>query len=265
MWLHYMDVHYPFKPPSEAFEDLPYEPLSKRRTVQLNGKMQERPEEITEEDVSDLLKLYDAEIRYTDRQIGRIIDALDERGILSETLVVVTADHGEAFGEHGRFGHHPYPYEELIRVPLVIAGPGVSSTTVDEQVSLLDLAPTILEQAGAATPSEMEGESFAPALAGESIDDRTAMTISDGGSVYGCRTSEWKYIVRWDGDDEYLFDLTSDPNEAKNVRTDHPEVVDEFSTVIADYRERIETDDGADINHSAEVKQRLKDLGYMNE
>lgn len=264
-WLHYMDVHYPFDPPEEGYEDLPYGPLSKRRRVALNGKMQERPEELTEGEITDLLKLYDAEIRYTDRQIGRVIDALEAQGILENTLIVVTADHGEAFGEHGRFGHHPYPYEELIRVPLVIAGPGVVSTIVDDQVSLLDLAPTILDLACAEIPPEMGGESFSPALSGETLDGRTAMTISDGGSIYGCRTSEWKYITRPSGDEEYLFNLMADPDETNNVYENHPGVAERFSAIITDYRERIDTHQEADIDHSVEVQQRLEDLGYLNE
>ncbi|MFB6201881.1 MAG: sulfatase [Halorhabdus sp.] len=264
-WLHYMDVHYPFDPPSEAYEDLPYDQLSKRRRVTLNGKMQERPGEMTEEDIEDLLKLYDAEIRFTDRHIGRVIDALADHDVLDDTLVVVTADHGEAFSEHGRFGHHPYHYEELVRVPLIIAGPSVESTTVDQQVSLLDLAPTVLDVVGADIPDTMEGNSFAPALRDEQFEERTAMMISDNGKLYGCRTTEWKYITRWNDNESYLYDLQTDPDEETDVKANHPDIVDRFEGVISDYRERVETDDNAEIDHSPEVQQRLEDLGYVDE
>lgn len=266
LWLHYMDVHYPFHPPETAMEELSFTPLSKRRIVDLNGRMQERPEELTEEDVEDLLKLYDAEIRYTDRQIGRVLDTLEKQGILDDTIVVITADHGEAFGEHDRFGHHPYPYDELVRVPLAIAGPGVESTTVDQQVSLIDLPPTVLDLVGAETPDAMEGRSFAPALSGERIDDRTAMTISDNGDVFGCRTTEWKYITRVNDEESLLFDLGADPAESQNVAEDSPDVVDRFDSVVDEYLASIDrADASADVEYSPETQQRLADLGYVDE
>ncbi|MBX0285482.1 sulfatase-like hydrolase/transferase [Halomicroarcula sp. F28] len=264
-WLHYMDVHYPFDPPEEIYADLPHSQISKKRRITLNAKMQERPDEMTDADVRDLLKLYDAEIRYTDSQIGRVVDTLEEQGVLDDTIVIVTADHGEAFGEHGSFGHHPYPYDELIRVPLFVSGPGVESTTVDQQVSLLDLAPTVLDLVGVETPTQMEGASFAPVLAGGTIDDRVAMTISDNATLYGCRTNDWKYITRWDGQESSLYDLQADPDEEIDVQDNHPEVANRFFEIISAYTERVDTDNEATIDHSPEVKQRLEDLGYVEE
>jgi len=266
MWLHYMDVHYPFNPPKTAIEELSFTPLSKRRVVNLNGKMQENPEELTEEDIEDLLKLYDAEIRYTDSQIGRVLDTLEESGILENTIVIITADHGEAFGEHDRFGHHPYPYDELIKVPLIIAGPGVESTTVNKQVSLLDLSPTVLDLVGAETPDSMEGQSFAPVLSGDDLDDRTAMTISDNGTVFGCRTAEWKYITRTDAEESLLFDLTSDPTESNNLIKNDRDVMEQFEATIADYQAGIaQSDATANVEYSPEARQRLANLGYVDE
>lgn len=261
-WLHYMDVHYPFQPPSDAMAELSGPSLSNRRIVNLNGKMHERPGEMTDEDIKDLIALYDAEIRYTDHQIGRVLDTLEEHGRLDNTIVVITADHGEAFGEHGRFGHHPYPYEELVRVPLIIAGPGIDSTTVDQQVSLVDLAPTILDLLDVTVPDAMEGRSFAPVLRGNSIDDRTAMTISDKGTMYGCRTEEWKYITRIDEEEKHLFNLEDNPSETDEIHADHPDVTDRFESIISAYRERIDANEKADVDYDPEVEQRLADLGY---
>jgi len=264
-WLHYMDVHYPFQPPTDILDEISSPNLSKRRIVNLNGKMQERPEKMTEKDLEDLQTLYDAEIRYTDRQIGRVIDALEENNILDSTFVIVTADHGEAFGEHGRFGHHPYPYEELLRVPLIIAGPSIEPTTSSQQVSLLDLAPTILDLVGLEPSEKMEGESFTPAVFDEKIDDRTAMSISDNGEVFGCRTTEWKYITRWNDDEAYLYDLSSDPVESRNLYGEYPEIVNHFESLIEEYRNGIDTASETNIDHSSEVQQRLADLGYVDE
>lgn len=261
-WLHYMDAHYPFQPPSDVVAELTGSPLSTRRVVNLNGKMHERPSEMTDEDIEDLIALYDAEIRYTDSQIGRVLDTLEECDILDDTIVVITADHGEAFGEHDKFGHHPYPHEELVRVPLVIAGPGIDATTVDQQVSLIDLAPTLLDLLGVTVPDTMEGRSFSPVLHGNPIDDRTSMTISDGGTVYGIRTDRWKYITRVDETETYLYDLGTDPAETDEIHVDHPEVTDRFESIISTYRKRIDTGEQATVDYDPEIEQRLADLGY---
>jgi arylsulfatase A-like enzyme len=108
----------------------------------------------------------------------------------------------------------------------------------------------------------MEGRSFAPALRGNSIDDRTAMTISDNGTMYGCRTEEWKYITRIDEEEKHLFDLEDNPAETEEIHADHPEVTDRFESIISAYRERIDTNEQADVDYDPEVEQRLADLGY---
>jgi len=81
LWVHYMDVHYPFQPPEEYMEMMGVTPLSKRRVADLNGRMQEDPDSLDENDRSDLLNLYDAEIRYTDDHLSSLISSLEELGL----------------------------------------------------------------------------------------------------------------------------------------------------------------------------------------
>jgi arylsulfatase A-like enzyme len=240
MWLHYMDVHYPFTPDEESLSALGIDPLSKRRVANLNARMQERPEELTEADVSDLLKLYDGEIRYTDAQIRNVVDALKRDGIYEDTVVIVTADHGEAFGEHGRFGHHPDLYDELLRVPLILNGPGISPGTVDQQVSLIDVGPTIYDLVGTETPSVVQGESFYPLLDGESQEESIALITAARDDRMACRTSEWKFFWRVDEDEFELYDLTDDPAEQTDLSDERPEVVERFVDRLNAYRERVE-------------------------
>jgi len=265
MWLHYMDVHYPFQPPEQFLEELGIDPPPKHRVAELNGKMQEEPDELTEEDVDDLLKLYEGEIRFTDHYIGKILDELEERGILDETIVIVTADHGEAFGEHGRFGHHPYLYDELLRVPLIIHAPGYEPRTIDQQVSLLDLGPTLYDLLGVETPDAVQGRSFEPLLRGEEMEEEVAIATGKGGETLACRTSEWKCFWKVEEDEIELYNLQSDPDELEDVSTDYPDVVAEFREVMQSYLDEAEeTDiDLPDIEESAEVEQRLRDLGYV--
>ncbi|MUW13427.1 sulfatase-like hydrolase/transferase [Halorubrum sp. CBA1125] len=266
MWLHYMDVHYPFDPPKWVFDELPFDRPSNRRIVTLNGMMQERPEELDEQDVRDLKRLYFAEARFVDRQIGRMIDAIADMGELEDTIIAVTADHGEAFGEHDRFGHHVYPYDELIRVPLVIGGGPIDSQTVDEQVQLLDLAPTLLDLVSIDVPKEMEGRSIAPLLRGEDSFELShpAMFISESGKTFGVRTEQWKFIRRSTTNEKLLFDLESDPNEEVNVASANGDVIENLENIILEYEESVDAG-VADIEWSDETKERLQNLGYLQE
>ncbi|OYR68908.1 hypothetical protein DJ79_04615 [Halorubrum ezzemoulense] len=266
MWLHYMDVHYPFTPDRDSLLELGMEPFSKSRIAELNARMQENPEELSESEVVDLLALYDGEIRYTDAQIRRVVEVLEANGLLEDTIVILTADHGEAFGEHGQFGHHPELYDELLKVPLLVYGPDVSPRRVSQQVSLIDLGPTIYDLVGIDTPSKVQGTSFAPLLAGEQIDEPVAVITAARDDRLACRSSEWKYFWRVDEDTTELYDLTSDPNETTDVSEQHPDVADSFREILEAHLERVEETktDSPEVTESTEAKQRLKDLGYVD-
>lgn len=264
IWLHYMDVHYPFMPADEHLEAVGGEPLSNRRVADLNGKMQEDPEALSSDDVADLEMLYDGEIHFTDHHIGRVLDSLDERGALDDTLVIVTADHGEGFGEHGQFGHHPDLYDELLRVPLMVDGPNIPDTTVDEQVSLVDIPSTIYESLSVDRPDNDQGRPLQSLLTGEEDEERVALVTSRGGDHLACRTLDWKCFWRVDVDTIELYDLQEDPEETVDVSADHPAVVDRFETLMREHLDDSETTDVKvpDVEEDEAVKQRLRDLGY---
>lgn len=264
MWLHYMDVHYPFQPPERFLRELGIEPLPKRRVAELNGMMQENPEDLSEQDVEDLIELYDGEMRFTDHYIGKVVDELRERDVLDETIVVITADHGEAFGEHGRFGHHPYLYDELLRVPLIVRVPGLEPRTVDQQVSLIDLGPTLYELLDVEIPDEVQGTSFAPLLRGEEMEEKMAIATGKGGETLACRTSEWKCFWLVEEERVELYNLNEDPDELTDVSVDNPEVVAEFKERMRAYLDEADTTDIAlpEVETSDQVEQRLRDLGY---
>lgn len=267
MWLHYMDVHYPFLPPEEHLEALDIEPPSRRRKAKLNGWMHERPEQLEPADRSDLLNLYFGEARYADHEIGRFVDELSAMGALEDTLVVLTADHGEAFGEHGRYGHHPMLYDELLRVPLILSGPGVESgLTVNSQVSLIDIGPTLYDLTGITPPDEVQGRTFAPVLRSEQSEwqERPAIVTAGGGDMLACRTREWKCFWRVDDGVVELYDLTADPQETTDVSGEHPEVVERLRGGLESYLSAAEQTDvelpSVDIDDK--TRQRLRDLGY---
>lgn len=265
MWLHYMDVHYPFIPPSRFLES-EGNSFSDGRVATLNRLMQEAPEELDDEDISDLLALYRGEIRFTNHHIGRILDRLKELGAFDETAIVVTADHGEAFGEHGRFGHHPCPYDELVRVPLFIRVPGGKDQTVDDQVSLVDLPRTVCTLLDIEPPKRMQGRSLVPALNGTTLSEELALSTGGHGDFLSCRSTNWKCLWRVPEDSVELYDLRGDPEEVDDVSESNPEVVSRFRERMEAYLSTAESNDVSlpDVDDSADVEQRLRDLGYVD-
>ena len=265
MWLHYMDVHYPFTPPDRFLEELGIDPPTTRRKADLNGRMQEEPESLTPEDRADLLDLYDGEIRYMDHNLDRLLGKLEERGAREDTAVVVTADHGEAFGEHDRYGHHPYNYDELVHVPLVFDVPGRDGREIDQQVSLIDVPPTLYDLTGIEPPEAVQGHSLDPLMAGEDREERVVICTSSGGDMLATRTPEWKCL--WDraADDVELYNLSEDPGESRDVSADNPETVERFTGRLEEHLdEALATDtELPDVEESEDVKQRLEDLGYV--
>jgi len=165
-----------------------------------------------------------------DENVGRLLRALDELGLTTNTVVIFTSDNGYYLGEHG-LGDKRSLYEESIRVPLLVRWPGrfPKGATVDELALNLDLAPTLLELAGVRVPSEMQGRSWVPLLTGQRAPWRSAFLMQYffergfGGTptVVGVRTATAK-LIRYPGHEEWteLFDLVNDPYETNNLARD---------------------------------------------
>jgi arylsulfatase A-like enzyme len=242
------------------------DPLSTRRTADLNGRMQEDPESLTEADRADLLDLYDGEIRYVDHNLDRLLSELESKGVREDTAVVVTADHGEAFGEHGRYGHHPYSYDELVHVPLVFDVPGRDGRKIDQQVELIDVPPTLYDLCGVETPESVQGRSLVPLMDGRKRDESVAICTSRGGDMLATRTPEWKLFWDRQNDTVELYDLATDPRETEDMSDDHPKVVEEFVALLEDHIAEARATDTElpEVEQSEDVKQRLEDLGYVD-
>jgi arylsulfatase A-like enzyme len=266
MWLHYMDVHYPFTPPDEFVEAIGGDPPSTRKAADLNGRMQENPDTLSGAERQQLLDLYDGEIRHMDHHIGRFLDHLATLGVRENTTVVLTADHGEAFGEHDRYGHHEFMYDELLHVPLVFDVPGRDGTTVERQVSLVDIGPTFYDLVGIETPDSVQGESLRPHLDGEATEDRTVIGTSSQGDRLAIRTPEWKCLWHVAEEETELYDIQADPGENQNVSGAYPDICSELREMMEEYvREAESTDtDLPEVEQSEEVKERLEDLGYVD-
>ncbi|MFB6178665.1 MAG: sulfatase [Halorientalis sp.] len=263
LWVHYMDVHHPYVPPAEYQRYFRDDPISESRAIKLRRKMLQEPDEITDTEYQDIIDLYDAEIRFADAEIGRLVETVRDAWN-SDPLVAVTADHGEEFLEHGQFSHPTTFYDELMHVPLVIDGlPG--SGRHDDLVGLQDLPATLVDYAGLDKPAAFEGWSVQSILDGEAWPREYVIADwSDRETErrYAYRDSDWKFIQRDSGDE--LYDLAADPDEQDNVVADHPDVVERLTDLLDDHRTAIErsADEVVEVEMEEDVKARLRDLGY---
>jgi len=174
LWNHYMDTHGPYEPPGEYAMRYADRELSGREAQKLYQRAIDDPESITDEERQLLIDLYDAEIRYNDARIGEFLEALRERGLLEESMLIVTADHGDAFGEHGYYEHPRYLHDEITHVPLIVRPPGGRAEEVETPASTLDVGATIEAAVGAGETAD--GVSLLKDLA----DDRVVFCQSRG-------------------------------------------------------------------------------------
>ncbi|OSO92991.1 arylsulfatase [Halorubrum ezzemoulense DSM 17463] len=143
LWNHYMDTHGPYEPPGEYGRLYADEGLSGRDAQSLYQRAIDHPDSISGEERQLLVDLYDGEIRYNDMRIGEFLDGLQDRGLLENTLLIVTADHGDAFGENGYYEHPRYLHDEITHVPLIVRSPDLEVAEVSQTVSTLDIVSTI--------------------------------------------------------------------------------------------------------------------------
>lgn len=261
LWIHYMDVHHPYLPPGEHQLVFREDLISKRRAVKLRRKMLESPESITNQELTDLIDLYDGEIRFFDTEVQRLVEEIQAEWD-SEPLIAFTSDHGDEFLDHGQFSHYKTLYDELLHVP-VFVNDGESSSSHEDIVELIDLPPTMLEYADVDVPDSYEGTSLRTVIEGNEKEKQYA--ICDGEDTYSYRDDRWKLIER--PDNVELYDIRIDPDEQENVSQDHPDVVEELATIIDSYRQKAaQTDEQLDsVAIDGEVQDRLEQLGYMQE
>ena len=188
-WLHVYDPHAPYAPPSE-FAQLHDPQFDGRGEFDWYRLTTGQRDELVRDPraVAHMKALYAGEVSYVDEQLGRVFEALGPQ--LDNTLVIVTADHGEGMGEHGYwFDHGSYLYDEELRVPLIVRMPGAQSAgmRISTQVRLLDIAPTVLDVVGDKSERELSGASLVPLLQGRSDgNERPSFAVSDiSGNVTG--------------------------------------------------------------------------------
>jgi arylsulfatase A-like enzyme len=178
-------------------------------------------------DAAYLEALYDQEIRHLDDGVDALLGTLDELGLADDTLVLLTADHGESVTEHSIYFLHCGLYECVVRVPFIARWEGgiPAGRRLPQLLQHHDLAPTILEAVGARLPSEMDGQSFWPVLTGMSAAwerDFAVSCESTWQAKWALRTARHKFILArapdmWGTPNRELYDLETDPREEHNL------------------------------------------------
>ena len=273
IFLHMWDVHYDYIPPSpyDKLYDSDYQgPITGENVT--SSPLIHR--EMDSGDLEHLIALYDGEIRYTDHHLGLLLRHLSHLDALDNTIIAITADHGEAFFEHGFKTHRHTLYDELILVPLVIRYPEKipAGSIVPQQVRLLDLAPTLLSLAEVKPPPEfgmttgpyapidlsplINGEADLPSLLAFGDLEETQSSV---------RTDTLKLIVPPEGPESArLYDLTQDPQEQKDLSAERRADLDQLHNHLLSFHRTVAPEVHAESMRLDERHLKaLRTLGYI--
>jgi len=302
LFAHFFDPHNDWVPPApfDTRFDPDYEgPLDGRNVLEdksIFDPMLTPHRRVDDRGLEHLKALYRGEIAWTDEAVGRLLELLEEHGRLDDTLIVITADHGEEFFEHDRLTHRFHLFDETIRVPLLIVLPRswerAVSPEVGAQVTLSDILPTLLDLLDIEAPTGLTGRSLVPAIEGAAFASRPELIslylvkYGQGGKrkhmqIYGLRTPEWKFTrsviikpgeeMRVQGE---LYDLVNDPGE-QNALSDqqHPAMREVWAVLEAELdrarlawseQPRTARDDRS-TDLSEDSVAELRALGYVDE
>lgn len=201
-WIHFMDAHHPY---------------FVRVKSKIRMKRNKRFREFNEDEVNELVKLYDDQISHVDKVIQTLLEEY-QRFARRETIFIITSDHGEEFKEHGSF-HRPSPYQEMIHIPMIIVGsPIPEGTKINAPVSHIDLLPTIMDMLGHGAASWMEGKSLLSSLKKTSIEETIFINYGEQKKeVRAVLQNQKKLIFKKENDSWEFYDMVLDPYEKNNV------------------------------------------------
>jgi arylsulfatase A-like enzyme len=232
-WVHVFDPHYPYDPP----------PPWRSAAASLPGAGR-----------------FEAEVAYTDRELGRFLQHLDANEPDRRTTILLVSDHGEALGAHGEPTHSLFIYDATQRVPLILAGPGIRPRLESTQRRLVDVAPTLVALYGVDLDVDGEGASLLepPTVAEAYIETKESEFLRGWSPLHGIRTDRWKYIR---APRPELYDLANDPQEAKNLFGSNPEIETQLSSLVDEILDKARL--SAPGVMDPETAEQLASLGYI--
>ena len=236
-WVHVFDPHDPYAPP---------EPF---RTEYRNDP-------------------YSGEVAFVDAQLGRLFDSLEKSGALAKTIIIITGDHGEAFGEKEELRHGFFAYNNTLHIPLILYVPGAAPVTVAENAAHIDIFPTVCDLLGLPVPAQVQGESLLPLIAGKKrqktliyFESMAPHLTMDAAPLSGFISGDLKFI---DQPTKEVYDLASDPGEDHNLAptADVPKLMDELEGLKKELKGKGTTQDWKGKN--PEIRPLLESLGYIS-
>lgn len=280
IFVHMFDPHYDYDPPEAYWR--PFNP-DYAGDFDASGFIDNKSvrRSMSSEDHQQLLALYDGEIRWTDEHIGKMLDLLERYGVAERTLVVVTADHGDEFFEHGNKGHRQTLFDDQLLVPLVLRLPGVlpAGRRLRMQTRTSDIMPTLLDLLGARSEVSTSGRSLVPFIHGDLEEqDLPALSLLQhrGRIVRALRTSEGKLITTRSrgaanpqADAAAFYDLPNDPGEQRPL-TDGRQFdafqaeLDRLSREEQELRTRLDLEPAGKLALPTGVRKALEVLGYID-
>jgi arylsulfatase A-like enzyme len=284
LFLHLIDAHWPYDPPEELLNRFVAQPSD---ITPLLRKIVDNEPPSSPKEVEQVVALYDSEIVSADAALGRFFETLKNMGIYDGSLILLTADHGEAFYDRGHWQHSQTLHEELIRIPLIVKWPGASPRgRVRAQVSQVDIFPTVLSAAGV-TPPTSDGidllefvKESAEAKKRRSVISENAWRSPVGWArKISIRTEKQKYIVTLSAppgveptedhlEQEELYDLLADPDERRNLLEGSDVDAEPFRRELANYLREARTMRASrkseTIVEDDVTLERLRTLGYIN-
>ena len=270
-FIHTYDVHCPYHPPARyarMFDSRP--PRDRLDTRGRCGNPHYNRMPLRPGQVAFLSDRYDAGIRYADDLLGDFLAKLDASGRLDHTIVAVVSDHGDEFLEHGRIGHRNTLFIESLRIPWILAGPGIEPGVVTEPVGLADVMPTLLDLLGLPVP-DLEGRSMRAVMRGEARRNGERPVFSEnqwGEELYSAVFGDHHLIVRRQTQQVQLFDWRRDPRESRDLLGERPARDETLRRLLS---ERIGRLDAARNRNAPEIapgpsdpeQARLRALGYV--
>ena len=266
LYLHYIDPHGPYRPPEtwrhRFAKGTPEKEWVRKGDPNPIGdwlyKGKPKPE-FAPRDILYLKDLYDEEIAFFDSQLAGLLRSIRDAGLLDDSLVVLTADHGEEFLEHGDVKHCRNLFDTSIRVPMLLRIPGAGARTVSRPVQNLDLVPTVLDYLGLdARPYRFEGKSLREVIEGGARDELQFGMQDAWRSVADGR---FKLVQDVAGSSPSLFDLQADPGETRSVLSAERRTYARLRVALAAWLARTEGKGAADA--SREARKQLRSLGYI--
>jgi len=274
LFVHLWDTHYDYlapEPHGSKFNQGYLGPINGRNLADLTHG---GSGVVSDPDIQQLRTLYDQEVSWVDEQIGRILHLLETLGLTKNTIVAVTADHGEEFYEHGSYGHRRKLFEESIRIPLVLRYPGEvpAGKRVKVPAHIVDIAPTLLDLAGLSPMAAATGLSMVPAFDSiEGVDrDFTVSELAheDGPKLMAVRGRDWKILLNPKTRSiKGFWDLGEDPEETRDLVATQPDRMASKMQLLERALATVSVDEelsGAPASDLPDnIRRELQSLGYL--